>query len=82
MNRPRSPTKSAVLWQVIIARFYRKIYHYFANSTQPVGRASCPTASMNMSSPKIGLHKISVLRLIYVQLFLTFLINGLWCLIP
>ena len=31
MNPPRSPAKSAILWRVIIARFYPKIYHYFAN---------------------------------------------------
>ena len=35
-----------------------------------------------VSSPKIGLHKVSVLRLIHIELFLTFLINSLWCLIP
>ena len=35
-----------------------------------------------LSSPKIGLHKVSVLRLIHIELFLTFLINSLWCLIP
>ena len=35
-----------------------------------------------LSSPKIGLHKISVLRLIYSELLPTFVINGLWCLIP
>ena len=60
MNRPRSPTKSAVLWQVIIARFYRKIYHYFANSTQPVGRANLPDSVNEQTPPRISLHVLSV----------------------
>ena len=35
MNHPRSPTKPAILWRVIIARSYRKIYHYFIGVGAP-----------------------------------------------
>ncbi len=53
MNHPRNSTKSAVLWRVIIARSYHKIYHYFVNL-----RYSAISAPSLLSIPLLLVYKV------------------------
>ena len=59
MNHPRNSTKSAVLWRVIIARSYHKIYHYFVN----LRHSAVSAPSLPFNTPSVCLRGWSTVRL-------------------